>query len=250
MKPAQVLLIRPQAASNALQSLLAEQGLVSLTESFVNIEALPNARARVAEIQQQNWQGVVVISKNAALHADALLSTWPRSKWFSVGPSSARVTANCAGQPVCCPWHEHNSEALLRLPELHHIKGQNWLIIRGEGGRELLADTLSARGAKVSHWPVYKRQQRPVDGTRLWQDCQHQVRVIMVTSAEQLGYFLAAMPAAALDWLQSCQWLVPSERIAGLIPFANHANIRITGSATDQRMALAIRESFVTSTDK
>ncbi|PTC00069.1 uroporphyrinogen-III synthase, partial [Thalassospira xiamenensis] len=202
------------------------------------------------EIQQQSWDGIVVISKNAALYADALLSQWPRSNWFSVGPSSARVTANYARQPVCCPWREHNSEALLKLPELQRLQNQNWLIIRGEGGRELLADTLSARGARVAHWPVYKRQRRQVDGTALWQNCKAQVRVIMVTSAEQLGYFLAAMPTAASSWLQQCQWLVPSERIAGLIPFANHANIKVTGSATDERMALAIQESFATSTNK
>ncbi|RUO64058.1 uroporphyrinogen-III synthase [Pseudidiomarina planktonica] len=240
---AQVLLLRAPTATSALRERLERAGINTLTESFVDIIDNPSAADQVADIASTNWHGGIVISQNAASYAAKLLSnanqTWPQIPWFSVGPASARVTARYTGLPVTSPWQQHNSEGLLKLPELQQLVQQNWLIIRGEGGRELLADTLTARGAKLRYWSVYQRAQKHVDGHKLWQAAQ-KVRVIVVTSAEQLGYFLAAMPQEALSWLEQCSWVVPGERIAGLLPFRRNDNVHTAGSAVDHAIANSV----------
>ncbi len=50
-----------------------------------------------------------------------------------------------------------DSEALLRLPAFRDIAGQRVSIVKGRGGRALLADTLRRRGARVEPIDVYRR---------------------------------------------------------------------------------------------
>jgi uroporphyrinogen-III synthase len=53
-----------------------------------------------------------------------------------------------------CPAQAFTSEALLALPELRQLPGRRILILRGEGGREHLRETLRARGAEVDYLEV------------------------------------------------------------------------------------------------
>ena len=80
-----------------------------------------------------------------------------------------------------------NTEALLTLPELQDLKGQSVKIFRGEGGRELLADTLSDRGAEVEYVECYRRMVPESRPAKLY-DCWDKKRVllIVVTSNEGL----------------------------------------------------------------
>ena len=235
-----VLLIRAEAQAASLATMLTEAGIVCQQQSFLQVKGIDNAAEQAAEITRQTWHGGITVSQHAGMYADKYLqqqnSLWPQARWFSVGPSSARATARLAGFPVICPWQVHQSESLLQLPELQQVAGQRWLIIRGNGGRELLADSLRARGAEVHYWQVYQRTRRDVDGAACFADWQNNIGVIVVTSAEQLGYFLASMPQNALSWLQQCRWVVSSERLAALVPAVPRSQIHISGSAVDHAL--------------
>ena len=63
---------------------------------------------------------------------------------------------------VISPPLRFDSEALLELPQLTDVNGRRVIIFRGDGGRELLGETLAARGASVEYVSCYRR------GRPLW----------------------------------------------------------------------------------
>lgn len=76
---------------------------------------------------------------------------WPRlPNYFAIGRTTALALHTVSGQKILYPQDREISEVLLQLPELQNIAGKRALILRGNGGRELIGDTLTARGAEVT----------------------------------------------------------------------------------------------------
>lgn len=109
----------------------------------------------------------------------------------------------------------YNSESLLAAASLHSLEGRRILIIRGEGGRELLADTLRARGAHVEYAEVYRRA---CPSTSLAAALPAQVRTsidaIVVTSSEGLANLWSMAGDKLQKWLRDRQLVLISERTA------------------------------------
>ena len=105
------------------------------------------------------------------------------------------------------------SEGLLALTELQSSANKQCLIIRGNGGRELLKQQLELKHAKVAYNEVYKRQwlilsaKQTIDKWR-----KDEINCIVITSSELLNKTLALV--ADIDWANSCYWIVASARIA------------------------------------
>ena len=93
------------------------------------------------------------VSPNAVDHAmRAILPqrAWPaRLRVATVGKGSQRVMHGWGFAEVIAPQDGFDSEAVIALPEFaaEAVRGRKVLIFRGDGGRELLADTLRERGA-------------------------------------------------------------------------------------------------------
>jgi len=108
---------------------------------------------------------VMFVSANAVVHffAAAGGSAWPpRTLAGSTGPgTTAALTA--AGVPAGClrepgPEAERlDSEALWQRLRDIDWRGASVLIVRGEGGRDWLAETLREAGAQVEHVAAYRR---------------------------------------------------------------------------------------------
>lgn len=238
-----LLLLRPDEQARDLAQLLqqrASESSVALScsnKSMVKIRSFDDPNHSLRDILQQPWDAAMMVSVNAARYFAEQAQAWapecamPSARWYAVGPTSATAIAKVVGRPVNCPWRFHNSDALLKLPELQRVKGERWLLIRGHGGRELVADTLRARGADVTYLEVYQRTPVSLDPAE-FEHWQQQINGIVVTSAEQLGYFLAALPKQALSWLEQCYWIVASDRLKQLMPVALHGKVAVAHSAT------------------
>ncbi|WP_296815495.1 uroporphyrinogen-III synthase [Thiobacillus sp.] len=61
-----------------------------------------------------------------------------------------------------------DSEAVLALPQLQAVAGRQVVIVRGVGGRALMADTLRARGADVHFMECYRRTCPHADPAPCW----------------------------------------------------------------------------------
>ena len=245
-----VLILRPEQYADGLQQLLQQRAaqlglkLSVHCHSMVRIQPYDDPAISLAEVLHQRWDGALMVSVNAVEQFAAQAANWapglpmPSCRWYAVGPTTAAAIAKLVKRPVCCPWREHNSDALLALPELQQLAGQRWLLIRANKGRELFADTLRARGAEVHYLGVYQRTPVTLDSSEIDTWKQH-ISCIFVSSAEQLGYFLAAMPRQALSWLQQCRWVVASQRLADLLPAALAPQAVIADSATPFAMVEA-----------
>lgn len=245
-----VLILRPAAQAEELQQLLQQRAaqhnlrLQCEPASMLQIRGYDDPNHSLTQVLASPWDGAMMVSVNAAqyfaeqAHAWAPDQAMPRCRWYAVGPTSARAIARVVKRPVSCPWRQHNSDTLLALPELQNVAEQNWLVIRGRGGRELFAETLRARGAKVTHLEVYERVPTAPSAAQI-QAWQQSVDTIMVSSAEQLGAFLAAVPRPALDWLAQCTWVVASSRLQQLLPAAITKHVVVADSAASFAMVEA-----------
>lgn len=228
-----VLWLRPEKLPAALSRTFETRGVRCFVHSFMRIVPLPVNKTDVARVTHQQWDGVVIVSKNAAYYAAQAGFIDVPSRYYTVGPGSAAYTAKQLNVAVNCPTFVHQSEGVLGFSELQQLEQQKWLIIRGEGGREVLANALRSRGASVDYWELYRREQCTLNDPEQLDKWINTVTTIVVTSAEQLSYFLSSMPRSAEPWLRDCHWLVPSHRLKGLIPFGQSDTITVTDSATD-----------------
>ena len=123
------------------------------------------------------------------------------------------------------------SEDILRLSELHDVSRKKIGIVRGQGGRELLADTLRERGAIVDYFEAYIRA--PIDYERV-AFCQKLqsagVNVLTVSSGESLDR-LTGLLADNREMMQQLSLIVPSQRVGEQAAGAGYEQVHNAGGA-------------------
>jgi uroporphyrinogen-III synthase len=163
----------------------------------------------------------VFISPNAvnkALNVLLARRTWPPGLAVAtIGKSSERELARHGFEGVIAPQGRFDSEALLELPALAAaaMRGRRVVIFRGDGGRELLGDTLIARGATVEYVECYRRERPNADCAplmKLW--ARGELDAITVTSSEGLRNLFDMVGPLGQQWLRKTPLFVPHERIA------------------------------------
>lgn len=129
-----------------------------------------------------------------------------------------------------------NSEALLEHNALKNVSSQRVAIIRGEGGRDLLRNTLLARGATVETIDVYRRV-CPVSDLLPLVKCQAQqgIDIIMLTSVEALTHLFRL--GAEQNWLKQTTLLVGSQRMADAMAKLEHqGRVLVSDDPGDDQM--------------
>src|SRR5690606_2605363 len=164
-----LLLTRPAAECAALAATLAEAGVFSRSLPLLETEALAQTPEQGTIMRElERYCVIVVVSKSAARLGLELLgrnraAPPPGVHWFSVGAATAQVLdgyLQAHGLRAGFPCAGDDSEALLALPQFTaalQVPSPRALIIRGEGGRELIADTLRQRGVAVDYLQLYRR---------------------------------------------------------------------------------------------
>jgi uroporphyrinogen-III synthase len=189
-----VLVTRPADQAEPLCRLITGAGGVALRlPTLVIRDPDPEQAVRLNAVidRLDDYDLAVFISVNAVTRGMERIRArraWPTTvKIATVGVSSARALARFGLAVDLVPAHEFNSEALLALEELQDMHSRRVVIFRGNGGRDVLRDVLTERGALVDYVEVYRRTCPDIkhdDIAYLWQPGV--VDVITVTSNESL----------------------------------------------------------------
>ncbi|HEY0961066.1 MAG TPA: uroporphyrinogen-III synthase [Pseudomonadales bacterium] len=167
-----IWLTRPAGQVGSLRAALESHGARVETLPLLVIEPLPlTTSERQKLIDLDRYDLLFFVSTNAAtLGLDAIAQWWPQYPVgilnFAVGPGTAAVLEQ-RGLTAHYPRERMTSEALMALPELRDVSGKKALIVRGVGGREIIAEGLRAGGALVDYLELYRRAAPQYDGKYL-----------------------------------------------------------------------------------
>jgi len=218
-----VLVTRPAHQASGLCALIEQSGGRALRFPVMAIAPVADPRAALALVGRlAQYNLAIFISPNAVEFGFDLIEKTARMpaglKLAAVGEGSARALFQRAGRaPDLQPQERFDSESLLALPELQQVSGWRIAIFRGEGGRELLAETLRARGAEVDYIEVYRRERPLVDRAALALQLRRgEVNVVTVTSSEGLRNLLELAGDENSAQLRRLPLVVVSERTAEL----------------------------------
>ncbi|SDY65217.1 uroporphyrinogen-III synthase [Pseudomonas sp. NFIX28] len=247
-----VLLTRPTDESVLLAETLGEAGVFSSSLPLLEIAALPlgeTQRARMLELQL--YCAVIVVSKPAARMAVQLLEQfWPRppsQRWFSVGAATAQILAD-HGLLVFFPEQGDDSEALLELPQLREAIARpdpRVLIVRGQGGRELLAERLRGQGASVDYLELYRRDlPHYADGVLMQRIQAERLNGLVVSSGQGFEH-LQRLAGEAWPQVARLPLFVPSPRVAEMARAAGADKVVDCRGASAAALLTALREQPV-----
>lgn len=214
---ARVLVTRPARQAAGFAQRVAECGGEPVV--FPAIVILPPADPAELECVHAGlarYDYAVFVSANAVEYGAPAAERWPESLIpLAPGPGTAEVLAAVGITGTRVPAITFDSEGLLALPELAAMQGKRVLIFRGEGGREVLGNTLTARGASVDYVACYRRAppQSAADGlAAIFRE--RRIDAVTVTSSEGLANLWSiAADATRAAWCR-CPTFVPHPRIA------------------------------------
>lgn len=194
------------------------------------------------------YQLAVFISPNAVLRTMnqiAARRAWPAHlRVAAVGKGSMKELRRFGITGIIAPDRMYDSEHLLDMPELQDVTGQRVVIFRGDGGRELLGDTLCVRGAQVDTVECYRRAQPRVDAAPLlkaW--ARNEVHAVTVTSSEGLRNLFEMVGKLGQSWLRRTPVFAPHPRIAAAARELGCTNV-VDSAPGDEGLVDALRRHF------
>jgi len=212
-----VAITRPINQAKKLTQLIQNAGGNVIAFPLIEITALDDYTAFeqvIADINAYNW--ILFISSNAVENSLPRLIKQgiPKQlKFAAIGPTTAKSLQTFGIRDVLIPQDRFDSESLLSLPAMHDMHGKKVIIVRGIGGRDVLANTLTERGAIVTFAECYQRV-NPQTNCQVLEQAYHdgKLHVIVVTSSEAMRYLLAM--AGESDWLKQITICVNHARVA------------------------------------
>jgi uroporphyrinogen-III synthase len=219
-KALKVAITRPQKQGLQLQQALNEVGISSICQPLFSYHLNTDKNKIISQIERLKPAIVIFISTAAVEFANEAL---PLKQWLNekqqiiaVGEKTLQTLAILEIRATCP--EVHNSEGMLALPQLdiNQLKNspKSILIVRGDSGREFLAEQLNLRGAKVEYLESYQREWLTLshEQSTFWHP--KNINTIVITSNDLLKRVVDLIDITDNYWQNTCLWLVVSERIA------------------------------------
>ncbi|MGH1471943.1 MAG: uroporphyrinogen-III synthase [Cellvibrionaceae bacterium] len=232
------------------------------------VNPLINSDSKIAErlnklksviLRLDEFKKVIFVSQNAVSEASLWIDDyWPQHpvgiQYFAVGSATAKL-ARELGFQITSPDEAMNSEDLLALNDFNNVKDQKILIFRGVGGRTLLSEELTIRGASVTYGELYTRElpQKALTQLRaLKLGNTHRKTVLSAHSGESvvnLNKVIDQLTKENLDATnkssvnaKALPLLIPGERVAKIAKELGFQELIVAKNATDNEMKEALSD--------
>lgn len=245
-----IVVTRPARQAERLAALIRAAGGEAIVYPVIEIREVDDAQRLNDLIDRLDaFDLAVFVSPNAAQQALRVIRArraLPAGLVIAaVGPGTARELAGLGIAGVASPAGRGDSESLLALPLLADPRGKRVAVFRGEGGRELLAEELTARGAVVEYATCYRRVRPDTDPAPLidaW--AGGRLHAVTVTSSEGLRNLCAMLGAAGRALLAQTPVFVPHPRIAETARDLGMASVTVAGKPGDDGLVAAMAAHF------
>jgi len=215
---------RPQKTNVQLSDDLKNSEIELLSFPLTEIHPLDNYQIFDGVIENiKTYQHIIFISTNAVhffLERLKKLSLQiPKNLIFSsIGPTTKLLLQKKLSVDVHSPIKTFDSEHLLKEKIYNNVEGQKILIIRGEGGRETLKNTLEEKGATVNYGECYVRKYVDIDLNQLKNDLvNYQHQFFLFSSTNSAKHFIDQLHNIETGWLQNIKIIVNHKKIEGLL---------------------------------
>ena len=243
-----VLILRPEPEGQKLVDALRQYHIAATQMSLFTITSgkeLNQLKSQLDKLQSTDF--LIAVSINAVKEADSWLKSqnchWSTHiTYYAVGQKTAQALTKVTNCSVVAPLRQQNSEGLLEIPALKNATSGQALILRGNGGRELIKTRLLEQGVHVQYCETYQRQWLEGDLNPLAQQWQQSIKTVVITSGEQLIFLNQQLSSALKSWLHSCRLYVPSERIKKQAIQLGFTSISSVGSAANSTLITVLRD--------
>lgn len=228
-----ILVTRPDPQGAELCQHIKAQGGTPIHFPTLVFHAIP-----VTRLSARFYDWIIFCSRPAVTHGLASLTN-NLSNVAALGAGTAEALNNAGVQNVLYPANEWTTEGLLDLPVFQQVTNKKILLVRGEGGRETLAQTLVARGAIVEHRIVYRRELPHYSDLSVYRELfqQQKINIIVCTSGESLHNLITFKFAG----LCAVKLIVVSKRLAAIAKQAGFQQVYLAENASHAAILHAIK---------
>ena len=242
------LVARPQGKAQSTCKMLQEAKLVAYAAPLIKIVLNDNTKtlSTLASVFSKDKPGTIIIT-----------STYS-ANWFCEQTDTIQSLPTnivCIGKGTAAVLYKNNpnkhlyiaqpetSEGALALPILNKVSNTPIVLLKGEGGRNMMGPSLTERGALVSELNVYKR----IKNNEFTLPCTFepsQIKCIIVTSVELAQMAVTILePLFSREKLINLHWIVASQRIKDYAVSQGISRTTISDGASDNAI-LASAQKF------
>lgn len=208
-----VLVTRPRHQAGDLTDEIEARGGTVIAFPVIEIVARDEADVLADVAQLKDPAITIFISRNAVDHG----LPYANGQLAAIGPTTAEAIHKAGARVDICPSSGFDTEHLLAEPALNDIAGKTIRIIRGDGGRELLASSLEARGAHVDYVAAYRRKMPAYSSKELdsleqrWR--AGELSAVVVMSVQSLEFLGALLPGWCREQLNRTPLVTSAARV-------------------------------------
>jgi uroporphyrinogen-III synthase len=248
LQGAHVLVTRPAHQAENLCALIEKLGGTAIrfpTMQIIGLDGHSDSKLDNTSFATQplnllsHSQWLIFTSANAvnfALKANGgKIAQFESAKIAAIGKTTASALQSAGLHVDVLPLSGFDSEALLAIPQMQAVNGLKILIVKGQGGREELANVLRQRGADVNYWDVYQRVIPQVDCSELINLLdQDRLSVITITSSEALQNLVVMLGDQYNKKLTMIPLVVMSNRIKKFAAETGFTRISVVECPSDE----------------